>query len=282
MDILVDSQWLAACLGNPGLVVLDASAHLPAAGRDAPTEFENQHVAGARFLGLGSLRDETSPVPAALPRVDQFEKRLRALGISNDDRIVLYDDSMLRSSTRAFFMFRMFGIENVAILDGGLGLWKAGGHPVESGMPVTSAGNFTVTNEDRSRVRSKADMLANCNHAGEQIVDARDARRFTGEVADTVHGLEGGHIPGARNLFFRSLLKQDGSFKSADDLHTIFDSAGIDLARPVVTSCGSGMTASVLLFAMELLGKSDGALYDGSWSEWGAAPETPKEMGVAR
>lgn len=282
MDILVSSAWLAQSLDDRDLVILDASAHLPDAERDPLAEFTASHIEGARFLDLPGLKDETSPVPAALPRADQFENRMRELGVSADDRIVLYDDSKLRSSARAYFICRMFGLKNVAILDGGFAKWRAEGRPVESGTAAITRTDFAVPLNDRSRVRSKAEMLANIASGAEQVVDARDAMRFSGETADTVHNLAGGHIPGAINLPFPQVLNADGTFKRGDELRTAFEAAGVDLMVPVTGSCGSGVTASVLLFALGLIGKDDTALYDGSWSEWGADPDTPKEIGASR
>lgn len=282
MEILVNTDWLAKALNDGDLVILDASAHLPEADRDPAAEFAASHIMGARFLDLPSLKDETSAVPAALPRTDQFEQRMRDLGVSADQRIVFYDDSKLRSSARAYFMCRMFGIENVAILDGGFAKWQAEGRAVESGTHGIVPSTFAAPTNDRSRVRSKADMIANIAVRAEQVIDARDGMRFSGQTEDTVHNLLGGHIPGALNLPFPQVLNADGTFKQGSGLRAAFVGAGVDLSAPVTGSCGSGMTASVLLFALELVGKYDTALYDGSWSEWGADPETPKETGAAR
>ena len=282
MDILVSTGWLDQNLNADDLVILDASAHLPSANRDPAAEFLAQHIPGARFLDLPSLKDATSPVPAALPRLDQFEQRLRELGVRSTDRVVLYDDSALHSSARAYFIFRMFGFGKVAILDGGLRKWAAEDRPVQSGTPHVAQSGFTAQCDDRSRVRTKAHMLGNCTSCDDQVVDARDSARFTGETSDAVHGLAGGHIPGARNLHFARLFDDDGTFKSKSELREIFAGSGLDLEKPIIGSCGSGVTASVLLFALELLGKGDAALYDGSWSEWGADPLTPKEEGPAR
>lgn len=280
MDMLVSTAWLADNLGT--VTVLDATKHLQSAGRDAAAEFAQGHIPGARFLDLATLNDAASPVPAALPDAAGFARRLAQLGVAQGGRVVLYDDSVLRTSARAWFIFRMFGWREVAILDGGLEKWRAERRALESGSSAHGLTAEADYRADGARVRSKADVLANIATGAEQVVDARDAGRFTGEIEDTVHNLPGGHIPGARHLHYRAVLNEDGTFKRSEDLRALFEDAGIDLARPIVTSCGSGVTASVLLFALELLGKRDAALYDGSWSEWGADPATPKETGPAR
>ena len=279
MDSLVSTDWLAERLGEPGLVVLDASAHLPDAGRDPRAEFEAAHIPGARFLDLPTLTDPDSPVPSAVPTGEQFAARMEMLGVNTGDRLVVYDDSVVKTSARAWFIARMHGAE-AAILDGGLGKWRAEGRAVESGMPEVARGSFTPE-RGLGTVRGKAEMLANLGKKREQVVDARGRARFTGEEGDFRPGVAEGHIPGSRNLPFGLLLADDGTFRDDKDLGRAFAEAGVDLGEPVVTTCGSGVTAAVLLFALDRLGKADVALYDGSWSEWGADPGTPKETGAA-
>jgi thiosulfate/3-mercaptopyruvate sulfurtransferase len=275
---LISTEWLAAHCDAPGLAVLDASHHLPAAGRDAAAEFAAGHIPAARFLGLGSLVDSGSPVPAALPTPDQLAARLALLGVHPEYAIVLYDDSAIRTSARAWFMLVAAGWNTVAILDGGLAKWRAEGRPL-----ATGAGTHEAVAPARlaplERVRGKAAMLANLEHRREQVLDARSADRVYGTGTDPVHGLPMGRIPGSGNLPYTEVFNPDGTYKSPDAIRAAFTAAGIDLARPVTATCGSGVTGSVLLFALHLIGKQDTALYDGSWAEWGADPATPKAQG---
>jgi thiosulfate/3-mercaptopyruvate sulfurtransferase len=275
---LVSSAWLAARLNAPGLVVLDASRHLPAAGRDARAEFAAAHILGARFLDLALLVDETSPTPQALPRPEQLAEVLAALGVAPDSAIVLYDDSAVRTSARAWFMLTACGWNKVAILDGGLAKWRAEGRPMDSETPPLAAA-APATLAPARKVRSKADMLDNLDTSAEQVIDARSADRVFGTGIDPVHGGPMGRIPGSLNLPFTGLFNADGTYRPVDELRAAFEGAGVDLARPLIATCGSGVTASVLLFALHLIGKPDTALYDGSWSEWGADPATPKAQG---
>lgn len=275
---LVSSEWLAANLGAPGLVVLDASHHLPAAARDPQADFAAAHIPGARFLGLASLFDAASPVPYAFPTPAQLAERLASLGVGPDDAIVIYDDSAIRTSARAWFVLTASGRGNVAILDGGLPKWRAEGRPLEGGAAdVAPAAPAAFTGP--TRVRTKADMLANLESRSAQVLDARSADRVYGSGIDPVHGGQNGRIPGAKNLPFTAVFNEDGTYKSPAELRALLTAAGIDLSQPVTASCGSGVTASVLLFALHLVGVDDAALYDGSWSEWGADPDTSKQHG---
>ena len=275
---LVSSEWLAANLGAPGLVVLDASHHLPAAARDPQADFAAAHIPGARFLGLASLFDAASPVPYAFPTPAQLAERLASLGVGPDDAIVIYDDSAIRTSARAWFVLTASGRGNVAILDGGLAKWRAEGRSLEGGA-ADVAPAFPAAFTAPTRVRTKADMLANLESRSAQVLDARSADRVYGSGIDPVHGGQNGRIPGAKNLPFTAVFNEDGTYKSPAELRALLTAAGIDLSQPVTASCGSGVTASVLLFALHLVGVDDAALYDGSWSEWGADPDTPKQQG---
>ena len=277
MDSLVSTQWLADALGSEGLVVLDATMHLPDSPRNSAAEFAEGHIPGARFLDLVCFVDAGSSVPKAFPTAQQFADRMGQLGVAPDSRVVLYDDSQIKSAARAWYIFRLNGFENVAILDGGLAKWKAEGRALEDGAASCTQADYPVP-QSNGGVRSKADMLGNCSTCSEQVVDARDAARFAGEEGS---GSEG-HIPGARNVHFAQLFGEDGTYRSPEEIREVFRAAGIDPGKPVVTSCNSGMTACVLAFGLDRAGAGEIAVYDGSWLEWGGDPDTPKEKGAAR
>ena len=275
MDDLVSAEWLAANINGADLVVVDASWHLDPT-RDARAEYEQRHIPGARFFDLKALSDPAASAPHMLPSPDQFGAAMEALGVGTDDRIIVYDDSAIRTSARAWFMLRHFGADMVAILDGGLQGWIAEGYSVSAEPAPPRPARFTATVAQRQAVVDKADLLRG---AGMAIVDARSAERFAGHSPEPRPGLEPGHIPGSRNLPMGRLYDYDGRFRSTRELAEAFAEAGVDPARPFIASCGSGVTANSLIFAARLLGNRDARLYDGSWSEWGADPLTPKEQG---
>jgi thiosulfate/3-mercaptopyruvate sulfurtransferase len=280
MDSLVSTQWLADEMGASDLRIVDATAFLPEHGRDPLREYEACHIPGAVFMDLADIVDSASPVPNTLPSAEKFASRMQALGLGDGSRVVLYDDSPVKTATRAWFMLTMFGAQNVALLDGGIAKWKAEGRKCAQGLEKLRHRHFTVWSDD-SHVRTKADVLANLASNAEQVIDARGAPRFTGAAPEANPALASGHIPGARNLPYATLFAPDGTWKSPEAIKALFEAAGIDLARPLISSCGSGMTANVLIFAAHLIGKHDVALYDGSWSEWGLDPATPKATGAA-
>ena len=277
MDDLVSTDWLQQHLSAPDLVAVDASWFMPASGRSGHEEYLKAHIPGARFLDIDAVSDRDNPAPHMLPSAAEFGRAMEGLGISRDDRIVVYDNSPVRTAARAWFMLRHFGAERVAILDGGFQHWLADGRPTESGEAAPRRARFDAV-ERRGEVVSKAQLLKGSEG---RVLDARGKGRFEGSEPDPRPGVAAGHIPGARNLPFSSLYRDDGRFKPADELRRLFDEAGIDPSQPFVASCGSGVTANSLIFAARLLGNGGTRLYDGSWSEWGADPATPKAKGPA-
>lgn len=278
MDTLVSTEWLANALetsvpGAGDLRVVDATY---AEGRDAASDYAAAHIPGAVFMNLAELRDTDSDLPNMLPSPGKFASRMQSLGLGDGSRIVLYDSSPWRTAARAWWMLRTFGAHNVAILDGGLAKWQAEGRETESGKQAVRHRHFTIWADDKA-VRTKDQMTANLSSGAEQVVDARSADRFTGAEADPRPGTASGHIPGSKSLPYATLFNADGTWKTGDALRSTFERAGIDLARPIVTTCGSGITAAVLAFGAHLLG-NEAALYDGSWSDWGGDPSTPKAM----
>lgn len=277
MDSLVSTEWLGAELGASDLRVIDATTFLPGSGRDARAEYEAEHIRGAVFVDIEDVSDSGTPLPHMLPSDYKFASRMQALGLGDGQRFVVYDSSPLHSAARIWWMLRIFGAHHVAILDGGLAKWKAEGRPLVSGAENHRKGHFTAS-LDRGAVVDKKAMLA---LDGEEVVDARPASRFRGEDAEPRRGVAPGHIPGSKNAPQSAFFKADDTWKRGDALRAVFDEADVDLNRPMVTTCGSGVTAAVILFGAHLLGKEDVRIYDGSWSEWGADVDTPKATGAA-
>jgi thiosulfate/3-mercaptopyruvate sulfurtransferase len=280
MESLVSTEWLAAELGAPDLRVIDATFFLASHGRDARAEYEAEHIPGAVFLDIDEVVDTANPAPHMLPPAHKFASRMQSLGLGDGNRFVVYDNTPLHSAARVWWMLKTFGAHYVAILDGGLQKWKAEGRPVESGRPQVRHGHFTPL-FDAEAVAAK-DYVSGILHSGEhELVDARSAARFTGEEAEPRPGLEAGHIPGSRNAPQGAFFNADNTLKQGDALRAVFEQSGVDLSKPMITTCGSGITAAVPLFAAHLLGKQDVKLYDGSWSEWAADPATAKAKGPA-
>lgn len=280
MDALVSTQWLEAELGAPDLRIIDATTFLPGTGRDARAEHEAEHIPGAVYLDIEDVSDSDNPIPHMLPPEHKFASRMQSLGLGDGQRFVVYDNSPLHSAARIWWMLKIFGVHRAALLDGGLPKWKAEGRPLESGRRQVRHGHFSPS-LDRSAAVDKDYMLSILGNGGCEIVDARGAARFTGEEAEPRPGMGSGHIPGSKNLPQGELFRPDNSWKRGEELRAAFEAAGVDLGKPMVTTCGSGVTAAVLLFGAHLLGKEDVRIYDGSWSEWGADPSTPKQQGPA-
>jgi thiosulfate/3-mercaptopyruvate sulfurtransferase len=276
--LLVSTEWLADRLSAPDVRVLDGSMYLPGDGRDGRTEYEKAHIPGARFFDIDDIADDHAPLPHMLPPVEKFVSRIRRMGIGDGHRVVVYDQQGLFSAARVWWMFRVFGHTDVAVLDGGLPKWIAEGRAVEDEIPDPRERHFTAR-RNASMVRDVTQMARAVKLGDEQIVDARSPGRFRGEEPEPRPGLRAGHIPGALNVHYSTLLNDDQTMKNEDALRAAFEAAGVDLGQPIATSCGSGVTAAILMLALARIGHTRNALYDGSWVEWGSYPDLAVETG---
>lgn len=275
---LVSTDWLADNLGAPDLRILDASWYLPAQYRDPKAEFDAAHIPGARFFNIDDVSDSNSDLPHMAPPVEKFMSRMRAMGVGDGHRVVVYDGAGLFSAARVWWLFRHMGNTDIAVLDGGLPKWIAEGRRTENTPPTIRDRHMTATrNPALVRDVTQVALASKLNQA--EIVDARAAERFRGDAPEPRQGLRAGHIPNSKNVPFTTLLNDDKTMKSAAELKAVFEAAGVDLSRPIITSCGSGVTAAVLSLALEIIGHPDHSLYDGSWTEWGSYDDLKVEQG---
>lgn len=277
---LVSTNWLAAHLKNPDLRIIDASWYLPDMKRDGKAEYQAEHIPGARFFDIDEISDLRSELPHMAPPVEKFMSRMRAMGIGDGHQVVVYDGTGLFSAARVWWLFRLMGKSDIAVLDGGLAKWKAEGHPTEDMPPIVRDRHMT-TQRQSWMVKDVTQVSAASKLGDQEIIDARSPSRFRGEAPEPREGLRAGHIPGSKNVHYATLLNEDGTMKDVGGLKSAFETAGVDLSKPAITSCGSGVTAAILNLALERMGKKDHSLYDGSWTEWGAFPTLPVATGDA-
>ena len=275
---LVSTDWLAAHLEDPDLRVLDASYYLPGAGRDAKAEYAEGHIPGARFFDIDEIADARSALPHMAAPVEKFMSRMRAMGVGDGHQVVVYDGAGIFSAARVWWNFRLMGKTDVAVLDGGLPKWRAEGREIEDMAPIIRDRHITV--QRQAHLVKDVTQVASASKLGDwQIVDARSPGRFRGEEPEPRAGMRAGHIPGSKNVHYASLLNADGTMKGLDALRQVFEAAGVDIGKRTITTCGSGVTAAIVMLALHRLGNMDVSLYDGSWSEWGQFEQLKVETG---
>jgi thiosulfate/3-mercaptopyruvate sulfurtransferase len=275
---LVSTEWLASHMRDPDLRILDASMYMPGSERDAKAEYAAGHIPGARFFDIDDISDSRSDLPHMAPPIEKFMSRMRAMGVGDGHQVVIYDGAGLFSAARVWWLFKLMGQNDVAVLDGGLPKWVAEGREVEDLPPIVRDRHMTVRRQAHL-VKDVTQVSAASKLRDQEIIDARSPGRFRGEEAEPRPGMRGGHIPGSKNVHYASLLNADQTMKSPDETRAIFEAAGVDLTKPAITTCGSGVTAAILSLAMARMGKDDHSLYDGSWSEWGMFPTVPVATG---
>ncbi len=277
---LVSTEWLAAHIKDPDLRIVDASWYMPAENRNPAAEYLAEHIPGARFFDIDDISDHRSELPHMAPPVEKFMSRMRALGIGDGHQVVVYDGAGLFSAARVWWLFRLMGKMDIAVLDGGLPKWKAQGRALSDMPPIVRDRHMTVSRQNQM-VRDVTQVARAAKLGDHTILDARGAARFKGEAPEPREGLRSGHIPSSRNVFFGDLINANGTMKTKAEIKALMDAAGADLSKPVITSCGSGVTAAILCLALERIGKTDHSLYDGSWSEWGMYADLPIATGAA-
>jgi thiosulfate/3-mercaptopyruvate sulfurtransferase len=277
MEPLVTTEWLAAERGKPDLVIFDATKYLPNEDKDGKAEFLKAHIPGARYFDIDEIADPDTALPHMVPTPGRFEKLMAAMGVGNASRIVFYDQKGLASAARGWWLMGLFGHDRAAVLDGGLPKWVSEGRPIDAGASAIPAPQTFQAEFRATRLRGVGDLLHNVESQSELVLDARAAGRFTGATPEPRPGMRSGHIPGSANVPYTDLLHADGTFRSTSEVRARFANAGIDGSRPLVTSCGSGVTACILTLGLRLAGLPEGAVYDGSWTEWGGRSDTPVE-----
>jgi thiosulfate/3-mercaptopyruvate sulfurtransferase len=277
MGPLVTTDWLAGEAGKPGIVIFDATKYLPNEDKDGKAEFLKAHIPGTRYFDIDEVADQDTDLPHMVPTPGRFAKLMAAMGVSNASRIVFYDQKGLASAARGWWLMGLYGHDQAAVLDGGLPKWMREGRPVESGAPAAPTPATFLPEFRATRLRGVGDVMRNVASQSELVLDARAAGRFTGAVPEPRAGMRSGHIPGSENVPYTDLLNADGTFRPVSEVKTRLAKAGVDGSLPVITSCGSGVTACILTLGLRLAGLPEGAVYDGSWTEWGGRSDTPVE-----